>query len=68
MQTKGLETAKNYEREALERIRRMNIAAADLEVKGTRKGMGNPMSSIGGGETWFEDTRRQLGQGESSVG
>ncbi|KAK8136628.1 26S proteasome subunit RPN7 [Apiospora sp. TS-2023a] len=68
MQTKGLETAKNYEREALERIRRMNIAAADLEVKGPRKGVGNAMSGISGGETWFDDTRRQLGQAESSVG
>ncbi|KAK8034744.1 COP9 signalosome complex subunit 1 [Apiospora rasikravindrae] len=67
MQAKGLEMARNYEREALERIRRMNIAAADLEVKGTRKGVGNAMSSIGG-ETWFDDTRRQLSQGESSAG
>ncbi|KAK8066050.1 COP9 signalosome complex subunit 1 [Apiospora hydei] len=67
MQAKGLEMAKNYEREAIERIRRMNIAAADLEVKGTRKGVGNAMSSISG-ETWFDDTRRQLSQGESSAG
>ncbi|KAI8947350.1 26S proteasome subunit RPN7-domain-containing protein [Xylaria longipes] len=50
MQTKALETVKNYEREALERIRRMSLAAADLEVKGThRKGAGgtNSLPSLG---------------------
>lgn len=38
MQVSALETAKGYEREAIARIRRMNIAAADLEVKGQKKG------------------------------
>jgi COP9 signalosome complex subunit 1 len=67
MQAKGLEAAKNYEKEALERIRRMSIAAADLEVKGnTRKGAGLPSMS----DTWFDDTRRQLpvGLGDGSLG
>ena len=41
MQTTALETARNYEKEALERIRRMSLAAADLEVKGLRKFGGN---------------------------
>lgn len=37
MQSKALQTLENYEKQALDRIRRMNIMAADLEVKGSRK-------------------------------
>ncbi|KAI1212206.1 26S proteasome subunit RPN7-domain-containing protein [Annulohypoxylon truncatum] len=48
MQKKALDAANNYEKEAIERIRRMNIVAADLEVKGSRKG----------GDGWPEDSRR----------
>ncbi|KAI0123864.1 26S proteasome subunit RPN7 [Xylariales sp. AK1849] len=67
MQTKGLQAATNYEKEALERIRRMSIAAADLEVKGSsRKGAGGGMPSMQ--DTWYDDTRRQLNQGEGSSG
>ncbi|KAI1423583.1 26S proteasome subunit RPN7-domain-containing protein [Xylaria sp. FL1777] len=40
MQMDALKTIKDYRREALERIRRMSLAAADLEVKGSnRKGL-----------------------------
>ncbi len=38
MQMAGLRAAKGYEKEALDRIRRMNLAAADLEVRGNRRG------------------------------
>lgn len=41
MQAAALEAARDYEKEALERIRRMSIIAADLEVKGPRKGHGS---------------------------
>ncbi|KAH8668315.1 26S proteasome subunit RPN7-domain-containing protein [Xylariales sp. PMI_506] len=65
MQLKSLEAAQNYEKEALERIRRISIAAADLEVKGSlRKGGGSVMSSDT--DTWYEDTRRQIAAGEGS--
>ncbi|KAK1779192.1 26S proteasome subunit RPN7-domain-containing protein [Copromyces sp. CBS 386.78] len=37
MQSYALQTFENYEKQALDRIRRMNIIAADLEVKGSRK-------------------------------
>ncbi|RWA12919.1 hypothetical protein EKO27_g2149 [Xylaria grammica] len=41
MQTRASETVRDYEGEALERVRRMSLAVADLEVKGsTRKGTG----------------------------
>ncbi|OIW33754.1 hypothetical protein CONLIGDRAFT_190595 [Coniochaeta ligniaria NRRL 30616] len=37
VQKSALETARNYEKEAVERIRRMSLAAADLEAKGPRR-------------------------------
>ncbi|KAK1768481.1 26S proteasome subunit RPN7-domain-containing protein [Phialemonium atrogriseum] len=37
LQLKALATAKSYQREAVESIRRMSLVAADLEVKGQRK-------------------------------
>lgn len=64
MQRNALATATNYEREALERVRRMSIYAAELEVKGPRKVGGGGLS--GANDTWFEDPRRQ-GQGEASI-
>lgn len=44
LQTKTLETVKSYEKDALDRIRRMSILAAELEVKGQRK-----QQAVGGG-------------------
>ncbi|ORY70050.1 COP9 signalosome complex subunit 1 [Pseudomassariella vexata] len=63
MQANALEAAKNYEKEALERIRRMNIVAADLEVKGTARARAGL-----GGDQWFNETRRQMNQGEAASG
>ena len=37
MQAASLAAAKNYEKEALDRIRRIGIVSADLEVKGKHK-------------------------------
>ena len=54
MQTTALETARNYEKEALERIRRMSLAAADLEVKGSRKFAANA-GLAGPNEVAFDD-------------
>ncbi|KAJ2977491.1 hypothetical protein NUW58_g7796 [Xylaria curta] len=49
MQINALETIRSYEREALERVRRMSLAAADLEVRGTyRKGLGGGTGGAGG--------------------
>ncbi|KAI1125218.1 26S proteasome subunit RPN7-domain-containing protein [Nemania abortiva] len=56
MQTKALKTVKDYEREALERIRRMSLVAADLEVKGLpRRGLGGAGSLPGLGEILLDD-------------
>jgi COP9 signalosome complex subunit 1 len=57
MQTSGLETVRNYEREALGRVRRMSIAAADLEVRGNKRGAhgaGIPHMN----EMWYDSAGR----------
>lgn len=46
-----MEAAHKYEQEAKERLRRMNIIAAGLEVVGGRK----PTGSRQVDETWYED-------------
>lgn len=51
MQKEALEAAHKYEQEAKERLRRMNIIAAGLEVVGGRK----PTGSRQVDETWYED-------------
>ena len=55
MQISALETAKNYEKDAADRIRRMNIAAAELEVKGPRKGSHGFDKFAGLTNNWYEE-------------
>jgi COP9 signalosome complex subunit 1 len=62
MQVKSLTTAKDYEKEAIERIRRMSLVAADLEVKGMARRGGGGVSSTNPGDAWFDETRRQMSQ------
>ncbi|KAI0481054.1 26S proteasome subunit RPN7-domain-containing protein [Xylariaceae sp. FL0804] len=73
MQTKGLRTAQNYEKEALERIRRMSLVAAELEVKGQlRKGGGGAAGNIPGvGDIWADEgssRRRMVNPSEGALG
>ncbi|KAI1772507.1 26S proteasome subunit RPN7-domain-containing protein [Hypoxylon cercidicola] len=66
MQKKALDAAKNYEKEALERIRRMSLVSAGLEVKGTHKPSALAGSSLPGvGDIWYDGNRTQPGPGES---
>lgn len=37
MQESALRAAENYEKQALDRLRQMGLAAADLELKGGKK-------------------------------
>ena len=57
MQISGLEAAKKYEKDAADRIRRMNIAAAELEVKGPRKGSHAFDKFSGLSENWYEQAQ-----------
>ena len=50
MQRDTLAVAHKYEQEAKEKLRRMNIMAAGLEVAGAKK----PQAAS---EVWYEDTR-----------
>ncbi|KAM0253391.1 hypothetical protein ACHAQJ_007286 [Trichoderma viride] len=58
VQTNALAVARKYEQEAKERLRRMNIIAAGLEVVGLKKqqsgGVGGPEPD----EAWYEDNSR----------
>ncbi|KAK3943014.1 COP9 signalosome complex subunit 1 [Diplogelasinospora grovesii] len=45
MQMEALEAAQDYERQAVERLRRMGLAAADLELKNPRKSTGKAVDS-----------------------
>jgi COP9 signalosome complex subunit 1 len=56
MQSAALSTAKAYEKEALERIRRISIASAELEVKGQRKQSSIPIGLGGPSDSMLEDT------------
>lgn len=68
MQTQALDMAKNYESEALERIRRMNLAAAGLEVRGpSRKGMAGAGNMSGLGEIFGDDSQRVAGMMDEEV-
>lgn len=44
MLANALQSFESYEKQALDKIRRMNIVAADLEVKGSRKN--GPMNDV----------------------
>ncbi|KAI5863247.1 26S proteasome subunit RPN7-domain-containing protein [Durotheca rogersii] len=63
MQTEGLLAAQNYEKEAIERLRRMSLAAANLEVKVPPKAAGSRLDGSMGplpgvGEIWLDEARR----------
>lgn len=53
MQKEALEVAHKYEEEAKERLRRMNIMSAGLEVTSGKRGFGTSRQNID--EVWYED-------------
>ncbi|KAI2626714.1 26S proteasome subunit RPN7-domain-containing protein [Hypoxylon sp. NC1633] len=67
MHQKALQAAKDYEKQAIERIRRMSLAAANLEMKGSKKsgGAGGSGSLPGVGELWTDDATRQPASSEA---
>ncbi|TPX14324.1 uncharacterized protein E0L32_005520 [Thyridium curvatum] len=60
MQASALQTANNFEKEALDRIRRMSILSADLEVKGPRKGHSAWERSSGATESWYAPDQAEM--------
>jgi hypothetical protein len=77
MQAAALAAAKNYEKDALDRIRRIGVVSADLEVKGKHKGPGAAaLTGLQGAGTRWEDGASEAGiddypgaqpQGTSSI-
>lgn len=55
LQASTLATTQAYEREAAERIRRMSLIAADMEVVGARKMAGVGGHEAAGDGTWFDN-------------
>lgn len=64
MQIEALETVNQFYREASERIRRMSLAAADIEVKGSQRKGANGAGGLPGLNEIFVDDLA----GESSLG
>jgi COP9 signalosome complex subunit 1 len=62
MQKQALEVSREYEQEAKDRLRRMNIIAAGLEVVGKRQPHSGP-AGRGIDEQWFDDARASGQQG-----
>lgn len=57
VQTNALHVARKYEQEAKERLRRMNIIAAGLEVIGVKKPQSGGVGGAEPDEAWFEQNR-----------
>ncbi|KAK4457466.1 COP9 signalosome complex subunit 1 [Cladorrhinum samala] len=56
MQSDALYAAEDYERQAIERLRRMSLAAADLELKGPKK---NTLPSMSGSNDFLDFVEEQ---------
>lgn len=59
MQKEALDVARKYEEEAKERLRRMNIMAAGLEVTSGKKAAGLARQNVD--EVWYEDPGSEFG-------
>lgn len=58
MQRHALETARKYEEEAKERLRRISLIAAGLEVHGQNR-LPSVGSRAGADDSWFDETSAQ---------
>ncbi|CRK26724.1 hypothetical protein BN1708_014657 [Verticillium longisporum] len=66
MQTQALETTKAYESEALERIRRMGLLSADMEVRNVKKlqATGSQATAPDGvSDVWFDNSGEPMAIG-----
>ena len=56
MQQQALRVAQRYEKDAKERLRRMGIVAAGLEVSGNKKSLPGMGAHSVAEDTWYEDS------------
>jgi COP9 signalosome complex subunit 1 len=64
MQKQALDVSRQYEQEAKDRLRRMNIIAAGLEVVGKRQQHAGPVGR-GIDEQWYDDARASVQQNKT---
>lgn len=57
MQAAGLQMATNYEKEVIERLRRISIASAGLEIKGPARSKVPDFDSMGGSNEWYDSAQ-----------
>ncbi|KAK2594528.1 hypothetical protein QQS21_007747 [Conoideocrella luteorostrata] len=63
MQKDAIQVANNYEREAKERLRRISLVAAGLDLVGAKKSAAGPAVGSGVDEAWYEENRNTSYQG-----
>lgn len=71
MRRVALEAARTYEREASDRIRRMNIVGAELELRGGGRrggpaGLDARLSALT--DAWYDEARKQGGSAGAVLG
>ena len=67
MQREALKVAQNYEKEAKERLRRISLIAAGLDVIGGRKANFNISSAPDTDETWYDEASNGQHQGNGET-
>ena len=64
MQKEALLAARNYEREAKERLRRISLTAAGLDAVGGKKTTAGGAAGSSLGEGWYEENMQSSLQGD----
>ncbi|KJZ68541.1 hypothetical protein HIM_12069 [Hirsutella minnesotensis 3608] len=68
MQLEALDAARKYEQEAKERLRRISMVAAGLEVVGTNRKSNTDLSAVSNtDESWYDDGRNLVPSGGGPV-
>jgi COP9 signalosome complex subunit 1 len=62
MQKNALQVAQNYEREAKERLRRISLAAAGLDVVGAKKATAAVAAGSSLDEAWYDENTQSPSQ------
>ncbi|KND91499.1 COP9 signalosome complex subunit 1 [Tolypocladium ophioglossoides CBS 100239] len=67
MQQEALEVARKYEQDAKERLRRISLVAAGLEVVGAKKQSADHVPGLSTDELWYDENRTLVHAGGGAV-
>lgn len=67
MQREALEVARKYEQDAKERLRRISLVAAGLEVVGAKKQAADHVTGLSTDELWYDENRSLVQAGGGPV-